>query len=138
MTEDTRRGEMAVDERFLGTWSLVGVDREEVATGAKLDADVVQTGYISYTRDGRVMVIISRANPKRPAPEIMCYAAAWTVDGDKVYHDVDIAARQEWSGTRQTRHFRFHDDMLTLSPPVSADFMHGTVTRRSLTWRRIV
>ena len=52
-----------LDPRFLGTWRLVGVDREEVATGKKLDEDLKQTGYISYTPDGRMMVIISHVHP---------------------------------------------------------------------------
>jgi Lipocalin-like domain len=126
----------SVDERFLGTWRLVGVDREEVETGRKLDTNVVQTGYISYTPDGRMMVIISRSEPGKPEA-INCYGAQWRVEGDHVLHDVDIAARADWRGTRQVRGFRFHGDRLTLSPPVSPDFMHGSVTRRSLEWQKV-
>ncbi len=125
------------DPRFFGAWRLVGVSREDVATGKKLDEDVTQTGYISYTRDGRVMVIISREAPGKPA-EVTCYAAAWHVEGEHVIHDVDIAARAAWKGTRQLRGFRFHGDRLTLSPPVSPDYVHGSVTRRSLEWQKVL
>jgi hypothetical protein len=125
-----------LDPRFLGTWRLVGVDREEVATGKKLDEDLKQTGYISYTPDGRMMVIISHVHPDGKE-DITCYSAQWHVEGDHVVHDVDIAARAPWKGTKQLRGFRFEGDRLTLSPPVSPDFVHGSVTRRSLTWRKV-
>ena len=125
-----------LDARFLGCWRLVGVDREEVATGRKLDVDVKQTGYISYTPDGRVMVIISHLAPGQ-ADAITCYAAAWRVEGEHVIHDVDIAARAPWQGTKQIRGYLFHGDRLTLSPPVSPDYVHGAVTRRSLEWQRV-
>lgn len=125
----------SIEQKFLGAWRLVGVDREEVATGKKLDADVKHTGYICYTPDRRMMVIISHAGPK--STEITSYAAHWHVEGEHVIHDVDIAARAPWVGTRQLRGFEFHRDRLTLSPPVSADFVHGSVTRRSLEWEKV-
>jgi hypothetical protein len=126
-----------VDERFLGTWRLVGVSREEVSSGATLDADVKQTGYISYTPDGRMMVIISRADPKQNAPSLTCYAARWWVEDDHVIHSIDMAARTSWVGTQQIRYFEFAGNRLTLRPPVSADFTHGTVTRRALEWEKV-
>lgn len=132
MSEDTA----AIANKFLGTWRLVGVDREEVASGRKLDQDVKQTGYISYTPDGRMMVIISHLAPGKPE-EITCYSAQWHIEGDHVIHDVDIAARAPWVGTKQVRGYHFHGNRLTLSPPVSADFVHGTVTRRSLEWEKV-
>ncbi len=124
------------EQRFPGCWRLSHVRREVAATGEKLDADVTQAGYISYTPDRRVMVILSRARAGMP-DEITCYAARWSVEGDHIFHDVDIASRAPWAGTRQTRGYRFEGGKLTLSPPVSADFIHGVVTRRSLVWERV-
>ena len=124
------------DPRFLGTWRLAGVDREEVATGKKLDQELKQSGYISYTPDGRMMVIISHVHPDGKE-DMTCYSGAWHVEGDTVVHDVDLAMRAPWKGTRQLRGFRFHGDRLTLSPPVSPDFVHGSVTRRSLEWQKM-
>jgi hypothetical protein len=126
-----------LDARFIGTWSLMGVDREEASSGKKLDVGVTSTGYISYQPDGRMSVVISRVEPGAATPAITCYAAKWTLDGDKVYHDIDIAARHEWNGTRQIRHFTFEGDTLTLRPPVSEDYVHGTVTRRALKWKKV-
>ena len=56
---------------------------------------------------------------------------------EPIESQAEIAARAPWKGTKQVRGFRFHDDKLTLSPPVSPDFVHGSVTRRSLTWRKV-
>ncbi len=126
-----------LDARFLGTWSLASVERENASTGEKLDVGVRNAGFISYQPDGRMSVVISRVEPGKPEPIITCYAAKWTLDGDKVYHDIDIAARHAWTGTRQVRHFSFHDDMLTLRPPESEDFVHGVATRRALTWKKV-
>ena len=127
-----------LDPRFLGTWSLMGVDREEAGTGRKLDVGVTSEGFISYQPDGRMSVVISRVEPGKPDPIITCYAAKWTLDGDKVYHDIDIAMRPEWTHTRQIRHFTFEGDTLTLRPPVSDDYLHGVVTSRALKWKKVV
>ncbi len=126
-----------LDARFLGTWRLVSVDRAVEATGEALDVGVKSDGYISYQPDGHMSVVISRDEPGKPLG-ITCYAAKWSLDGDKVYHDIDIAQRPQWAGTRQVRHFTFHGDMLTLRPPVSMDVAHNVVTNRALHWRKVV
>lgn len=126
----------SIDSRFLGCWRLAGVERENAATGEKLDVGMRQSGYISYTPDGRMMVIIARHRTDG-GDDITCYAARWRVEGETVIHEIDIAARAPWNGTQQVRGYRFDDNRLTLSPPVSKDFIHGTVTRRSLTWEKV-
>jgi hypothetical protein len=126
----------SVEQKFLGTWRLVGVNREDAATGRKLDEDTQQSGYISYSPDGRMMVIIARMVAGQE-DDVTCYAAKWCVDGDSVIHDVEIAGRAPWKGTRQVRGFRFDGNRLTLSPPVSEDYIHGSVTRRSLEWEKV-
>ncbi len=124
------------EDMFLGCWRLVGVEREEFATGKKLDQEMTQSGYISYTPDRRMIVIIARHESGKE-DQITSYAARWHVEGDTVIHDIDIAARAPWTGTQQVRGFRFDGNRLVLSPPVSEDFIHGTVTRRSLTWEKV-
>jgi hypothetical protein len=125
-----------IEEKFLGAWRLVGVVREEADTGRKLDVDATPAGYITYTPDGRVSVIISHVAPGQPE-YFTCYAAQWHIEGDVVVHAIDLTNRLEWRGTRQLRHFRFEGNRLVLTPPVSEDYTHGTVTRRSLTWEKV-
>ena len=128
--------EDAIARKFIGSWRLVNVTRQDAETGENLDVGVTYDGYIAYTDDRRVTVIITR---KAPGEEryITCYGARWTLDGDNVIHHVDIGTREKRSGTQQVRHFRFHDDRLTLTPPVSVDFVHKAPTKRSLEWRRV-
>jgi Lipocalin-like domain len=133
---DAQHDPRCPDPRFLGAWRLDHVDRVDSATGEELDANVKGDGFIAYTPDGRMSVVISRDEPGKPRV-ITCYAAKWSLDGDKVYHDIDIASRPQWTGTRQVRHFTFHGDMLTLQPPESPDVVHGKVTRRALHWRKV-
>ena len=53
-------------QKFLGTWKLIGVEREVADSGAKLDENVTQTGFICYTNEPRMMVIIRRMEPGKP------------------------------------------------------------------------
>ena len=124
-----------IRSKFLGTWSLVGVEREVADSGEKLDQGITQTGFICYTDEPRMMVIIRRETPA--GQEITSYAGPWTIEGDAVVHHVEMATREPWVGTRQVRHFAFEEDRLILMPPVSPDYTHGSVTRRALTWRKL-
>ncbi len=126
-----------IGSKFLGTWKLVGVDREVADSGQKLDQGVVQTGFICYTSEPRMMVIIRRSTPGKPGQEITSYAGPWRIEGDAVIHSVEMATREPWVGTEQVRGFTFEGDRLTLSPPVSADYTHGSVTRRHLVWQKL-
>lgn len=123
--------------RFYGTWRLVGVDRRDPASGEQLGRGVRQSGYICYTDEGRVMVLISRQDPDKDQPVFTSYAASWEIEGDAVIHTVDMATRAPWVGTRQVRHFTFEDDRLILAPPVSHDFNHDVTTQRTLTWEKL-
>ena len=52
-------------------------------------------------------------------------------------HSVEMATREPWVGTEQVRGFSFEGNRLTLSPPVSPDYVHGSVTRRHLVWEKL-
>jgi hypothetical protein len=126
-----------IGSKFLGTWRLVGVDREVADSGEKLDQGVTQTGFICYTNEPRMMVIIRRAIPGQPGQEITSYAGPWRIEGDAVIHSVEMATREPWVGTEQVRGFSFEGNRLTLSPPVSPDYVHGSVTKRHLIWEKL-
>lgn len=137
MTADANeQNEQAVARQFHGTWRLVGVTREDPVTGKQLDQHVVYDGYIAYTPDRRVTVIITR-KPEGEDRYITCYGARWTLDGEYVTHHVDIGTREKREGTQQVRRFHFDGDRLILTPPISVDFLHAAPTKRSLIWRRV-
>jgi hypothetical protein len=123
--------------RFYGTWKLVGVDRTDPESGEQLGLGAVQTGYICYTDEGRVMVLISRQEPDEEEATFTSYAGTWHIEGDAVIHTVEMATRKPWVGTRQVRHFVFEGNRLILTPPTSHDFNHDKITQRSLTWEKL-
>lgn len=129
------RDENAIAEKFLGTWRLIGVTREDAASGANLDEGVVYDGVIAYTDDRRVTVIITRQVPGKER-FITCYAARWSLGDGFVTHHVDIGADGKREGSDHPRKYKFEGDQLTLTPPVTPDFT-GASTVRSLVWKRI-
>ncbi|MDF2119390.1 lipocalin-like domain-containing protein [Roseiarcaceae bacterium H3SJ34-1] len=116
---------------------LVGVDRRDPASGEQLGRGIHQSGYICYTEERRVMVLISRRDPDKDQPTFISYAGSWEIEGSTVVHIVDMATRAPWVGTRQIRHFTFEGGRLILAPPVSHDFNHDITTQRALTWERL-
>jgi hypothetical protein len=129
--------EGSLHSRFYGTWKLVGVDRTDPESGEKLGLSAVQTGYICYTDERRVMVLISRQEPNGEPAEFTSYAGTWEIESDAVVHSVEMATRKPWVGTRQVRHFVFEGNRLILTPPTSLDFNHNKITQRSLSWEKL-
>jgi hypothetical protein len=131
------RQDSSLRARFYGTWRLIGVDRKDPKSGETLGASSVQTGFICYTDESRVMVLICRQEPDGSEPAFTSYAGTWHIEGDAVIHTVEMATRKPWVGTRQVRHFTFEGNRLILSPPTSHDFNHDKITQRSLTWEKV-
>jgi hypothetical protein len=135
----------------LGTWKLVSVTREDVATAEKTDffgAD--PHGYIHYGGDGRMMVVIVRTGRPKPTgtdltadqaqalmKSVVSYAGTWEIRGNEMTHFVDISWNESWSGTAQKRLFRFVGDKLHLDTPPSPDPVDGRHSVRSMVWERM-
>src|SRR5471032_1734278 len=95
----------ATRERLIGTWKLVSVVNEDVATGKKSDYfGPNPDGYINYGPDGRMIVINTRGDRKRPkgvspTPEeaadlfrgVLAYAGTYTIEGNEVTHHIDCS-----------------------------------------------
>jgi len=138
-------------QRLLGTWKLVSVVGEDLTTGEKSDFfGPSPAGYISYTPDGRMMVINVRSDRKRPAgtrptPEeaadlfqsVLAYGGDYTIEGNEITHHVDISWNEVWTGTKQTRAFRFDGDRVHLSTKPSPDPVHGRMSVRTMTWEKL-
>jgi hypothetical protein len=142
---------MTDPSRFLGTWKLVSIVREEVPSGVRTDLfgpDPI--GYLNYSPDGRMMTVIVRRDRKRPSGHpisadeavglfrsMISYAGAYELQGEEVIHYVDISANELWTGTEQRRFFKFEDKRLTLSTPVNPDPIDGKTSVRSMIWERL-
>jgi hypothetical protein len=123
---------------LVGTWRLLSAS--SVAGGKTNSAPygVGPTGFITYTRDGRMTAIISNGGRSplsvadritAPAAEraqafatFLAYAGRYTVTGDKVIHHVEAASIQNWVNGDQVRFFRLEGDRLTIRTPSDYSF----------------
>jgi hypothetical protein len=113
--------------RLHGTWKMLSWTTEDLVTGETVDAlGANPQGYITYTPDGRVMVLVLRGDRKKPAAlvptndekialydSMFAYAGTYTVDHEKVMHHIDMSWNQSWTGTSQIRYLTIRDDELT-------------------------
>src|SRR5260370_5183159 len=137
---------------------LVGTEKL-VAVVSKTDqGDVNKTvygehpkGFITYTADGRMTVIITEdgrkplsVNDRVAAPleeraqafsTVTAYAGTYTFSGDKVVHHVEVASIPNWVNTEQVRTVSIQGDRVTLAtPPLSRG---GVMPTFELTWERL-
>lgn len=135
---------------IVGVWKLKKYSRRFLDTGEVL-GDMLPQAYILYTPDGFMMSITVEENRQSPAGEVLtdeervrlfksiisAYSGRYTVDGDKVIHNVEMSWNEAWTGTRQVRRFAVNGDELVIeTTPRTA----GTDTRQfinTLTWERI-
>jgi hypothetical protein len=142
--------EFAGQVSLIGTWKMVSWIVEDLETGAKQDAlgpDPV--GMITYSADGRVMVLVLKRDRKAPADlvpineekialydSMFAYAGTFTVDQGKVVHHIDMSWNQTWTGTHQIRFFALRDGVLTYvgapakNPMTGRDCVHTVIFRR--------
>lgn len=136
-------------ERILGTCQLVSVVREE-PSGTVDQFGPSPVGYINYAPDGRMMVINVRSDRTRPAgavptPEeaqalfnsVLAYGGTYELNGNEITHHVDISWNETWTGSDQTRVFRFEGELLKLSTRPSPDPRTGTISVRTMTWEKV-
>jgi len=124
---------------------------EDLVTRETSDAlGAEPAGYLTYTPDGRVMVLVLRRGRKPPSSllptdaekadlydTIFAYAGTFSVDHEKVAHRIDMSWNEAWSGTDQIRFFSLKGETLTYvgaparSPMNGRDCVHTVVFRRS-------
>jgi hypothetical protein len=139
------------NQRLVGTWRLVSLTAQVAGTAESVDTfgDAPQ-GYLSYGRDGRMLVIIVKA--RRPKQSdiaqlsdaerlelfntMVAYGGTFRVDGDRIIHNVDISWNENWTGTAQVRRFQIDGDrlILTQDPQIGPD---GRRTSAVLTWEKV-
>jgi hypothetical protein len=142
----------SLPQEFLGTWKLVSYVREEIPSGAKSDVmGPHPQGYINYSRDGRMIVMIVGSNRTKPAASfatpaeaaallksMLAYAGTFTVDttAKTITHHVEISWDESRTGTDQVRRFNLQGSTLTLTTEPSTDPATGEKTIRELLWEK--
>lgn len=144
---------------LLGIWKLISITA--IFPDGSIDTEAFGAnpiGYITYTIEGRMMVIFSKGdrpllsgNSASPLTSAIhqvpieeraqafstfnSYAGSYTLDGDKVIHHVEIASIPNRVGKSLTRTFVLNENQITLkTPPSKSD---DTPKIFELTWQRI-
>lgn len=135
--------------KLAGTWKLVSYwttrpNGERVAPYGEHPA-----GFLTYTSDGRVFVILSRSDRKpldgdrftasqasraEAFSTSLAYAGKFTFEGDRVVHHIEISTLPYYVGTDQVRFAKFEGDRLTLSAMLA---MGGEQRHSELVWQRV-
>jgi Lipocalin-like domain len=134
----------------IGTWRLLSVIRTTDDGRTLLDWGEHPSGSIAYGADGRMMVIIlAETRPTPPDPlatdadaatlfrTMLSYGASFTVEGDVVVHNVDVAWNPAMLGRRLIRHYRLQDDRLILRTAPGRSNVTGVPGTAELTWQRV-
>ena len=141
----------AANNRFAGTWQLVGEDtrdgKGEVVSRRPDAKTAARFGYIAYDPAGYVSVAIAwpdrptiagrEPTPQEALAALSTYNSYWgsfavrEADGI-VTHQVMGAISPAFSGSNQERGFTISGNRLTLRPPSSANG-----DQRTLTWERV-
>lgn len=120
---------------LVGTWKLVLVSASpEKGETDRAPYGLRPTGFVTYTQDGRVAVIISESGRKRLSiadrhaasleeradafATCFSYAGRYTVTGDSVTHSIEAASVGNWVGTELIRLFRIEGNRMTLRTPL--------------------
>ena len=137
---------------LVGTWKLVSASTS-TAKGEKNDNPYGQNpvGFLTYTADGRMSVIITEDARKplsvadrvaAPVEEraaafatLLAYAGRYTLGGDKVIHHVEAASIPNWVGMDLVRTLEFRGEQLILrTPPIT---LSAKTVTAELVWKRV-
>lgn len=143
---------------LLGTWKLISITA--IFPNGKIDKEAFGTnpiGYITYTPEGKIMVIFSKserpllsgnsASPLTAAihsvpieersqafSSFNSYAGSYTFNGNTVIHHVEIASIPNRVGKSLTRTFTLNENRITLKTPGSKS---NDTPNFELVWERI-
>jgi hypothetical protein len=131
--------------KILGIWQLVSFEMEFQATGEREHIRGKNpTGYIIFTPEGRMMVVLTDEGRKAPKTDqdradlfksVIAYTGMYRIEGDKWITKVDVSRNPAWVGTEQARFFRVDGDRLQEITQWMARPEKG-MARVILTWER--
>jgi hypothetical protein len=131
---------------------MISWTRRNVATGETADAMGGQPdGYITYGPDGRMMVVVVRADRQAPAAlvptqaekldlydSMFAYAGTYAADDEKVTHFIDISYNQAWTGTEQVRLYSIEGRRLTYVSEPAKNPIDGETVVHTVIFDKVV
>src|ERR1700678_263893 len=143
--------EMNTNDKLVGTWKLVSASSTtSKGEPAEPPFGLNPVGFLTYTRDGRVTVLISHGGRKPLSGSggaltqeeqaeafrtFFAYAGRFTLTGDKVIHRLEISSIQNYVDRDLVRSVKFQGDQIILVAPPTP--VNGKVQIVELTWQRL-
>ena len=136
-------------EKLFGIWKLVSFETEFQATGERKPTfGKNPNGFIIFTPEGRMMVVLTAEGRKAPETDedraallrtMFAYTGIYRLEGDKFVTKVDVSWNEAWTGTEQTRFYKMGGNRLDI---ISAWAPSGVIPGRPivrgiLTWERV-
>ena len=140
----------AVEDDFYGTYTLVSSSRTILDNG-QVETFAKERGFITYGKDGRMMVIIVRGDrPKAESIEKMteqqravlhrlltAYAGTYKFDGKTMEHHIDISWNEIWTGTTQFRDVKKDGERLIYTTHPAPNVRDGKMSVTTLVWEKL-
>jgi hypothetical protein len=137
----------ALRRQIVGTWSLVSVVYEDMATKERTPIyGAHPKGIQIATAEGRWLALMTaegRPIPKADADRaqalktMIAYTGRYRVDNGQVITQVEAAWNEAWVGGEQVRNIRFDGNRLTIeSPPMPHPNIDGKMVRVIVVWQR--
>jgi Lipocalin-like domain len=134
---------------LVGVWKLISY-LTEFQDGSPTRATFGEhpTGYIIFTREGRLMAIVEAEGRKAPSTDsdraallksLVAYSGKYRVEGNQWITSVDTAWNPAWDGTDQARTFRIVGNrlMVTSTWQAAVNFPDSPPSRGSLVFERV-
>jgi hypothetical protein len=133
--------------QIVGTWALVSVVYEDVATRERTPVyGEHPRGIQIATPEGRWLALMTaegRAIPKsdedraQALKSMIAYTGRYRVENGQVITKVEAAWNEAWVGGEQVRHIRFEGDRLYIeSPPMPHPNIDDKTVRVIVVWQR--
>ena len=141
---------LAAEEEINGTYRLVSSTQRYLETGEVVISSA-DNGFLTYGRDGRMMVIIvGDDRPKAESAEdmtdqarvglyqsLVAYGGTYKFDGKTMEHYVDISWNEMWTGTTQFRDMKRYGERLSISTRPAPNARNGRMAVTTLLWEKV-
>jgi Lipocalin-like domain len=137
------------NDKLVGTWKLASAS-STTSTGERSETPhgPNPVGFLTYTEDGRVAVLISHGGRKSLSfgsgslqeqaeafKTFLAYAGRYTFHGDTVTHHVEISSIQNFVDRDLIRTVKFQADRIILVTPPEP--VNGKIQTVELIWQRL-
>jgi hypothetical protein len=141
----------AADDEFYGTYKLISTTRTILDTGQEITFGGREHGFITYSKDGRMMVLSLRGD--RPKPEsiekttdqqrvdlyrtMTAYGGTYKFDGKTIEHHIDISWNEVWTGTTQVRDVKKDGNRLIYTTKPAPNPVDGRMAVTRIVWEKV-